>query len=412
MLLVGIVPQAAAPPAPSPVGSVRTATADASWRQDGGDPGRSGHQPVTRDLDAAAATRLERRWTAPATRADEQIGGAVVVDGTLFRSSGGPTGQIRRYDAITGHDLGAIVDVPGRRFGQLAVVDGTVIVESADIVPFDAPGYGAVPAGRHLSAYTSSGETRWELVLADAVSGGFTIGGGLVVRSAGATLSAHRLTDGVQVWTAPLGGEPGYHPPVLDGGLVLQAVEDGPALLAFDVATGALAWQRTTGGAELVARSGTVYTLGPAGVCAYSVTDGTQRWCDTTTVERPSRATVSDEALFVVGGTGDLAAFGVADGTVRWRSGYGLGWETSTSYWAPVNGGGVVYLMAYHFDVRDGDPRHRTELVAADTRTGALVTRLDLDFSALHGAEPLLLSGDHVYFAALERLFALAPDPR
>jgi hypothetical protein len=38
--------------------------------------------------------------------------------------------------------------------------------------------------------------------------------------------------------------------------------------------------------------------------------------------------------------------------------------------------------------------------------TGALLSRLDLDFSSLHGAEPLLLSGDHVYFAALEKLFA------
>ncbi|MFG2043101.1 hypothetical protein [Dactylosporangium sp. NPDC048998] len=92
-------------------------TADADWRQDGGDAGRSGHQALTGDLDAAAAHRLRLSWTAPATRPDEQVGGAVVVDGTLLRSSGGPSGRIRRYDAVTGSDLGPVVDEPGRAPG-------------------------------------------------------------------------------------------------------------------------------------------------------------------------------------------------------------------------------------------------------------------------------------------------------
>ncbi|MFG2043102.1 hypothetical protein [Dactylosporangium sp. NPDC048998] len=34
--------------------------------------------------------------------------------------------------------------------------------------------------------------------------------------------------------------------------------------------------------------------------------------------------------------------------------------------------------------------------------------RLDLDVDAVRGGEPLLLSGGHVYFAALQRLYAFA----
>ena len=399
VLLAAVVPATAASAAGSVPGRPETSIGhDASWRQDGGDAGRSGHQRVVRDLDAAAAPRLEQLWTAPATRPDEQVGGAVVVDGTLLRASGGPTGQIRRYDAVTGHDLGVLVEEPGRRFGQLAAVDDVVLVESG--------GTGA--AGRHLSGYRMDGRQRWDVVLPDAVTGGYTVGDGLIVRSSGAVLSAYRMTDGGVAWTAPLDGEPGFHPPVVQDGLVLQATEGkgAAALLAFDERTGARAWKRPVGGPEIIAAGGYVHTVGADAVCSYDVADGRQRWCDTTALTRPLHATVSDSMLFVIDGAGRLAAFGVGDGAVLWRSTYGLGWETDTSYWSPVNGGGVLYAVAYHFGIVAGEATHRIELIAADAATGALLTRLELDFDSLQGAEPLLLSGDHVYFAAPQRLFA------
>ncbi|MFB9181195.1 PQQ-binding-like beta-propeller repeat protein [Dactylosporangium sucinum] len=413
---------------------------DAGWRQDGGDPGRSGHQPV-----AAPARGLSVRWTAPASRDEEQVGGAVVVDGTLFRSAGGPSGQVRRYDAVTGADLGPIVDVPGRRFGRLAVVDRTVIVESVDVGS----------AVRRLAAYSLTGHQRWETVLPDAVSGGYTVGDGLILRSAGSEVAAYSVADGAVAWTARLGGEAGLHPPVIGDGLVLQASEDPPVLSAFDVTTGRPAWRRAVSGAELVARAGTVYAMGDGGVCAYAVRDGADRWCahnptttvgdrpggggagphagaqqaakrsngidavaqratkslsrvDVVGVGRPRFGTVSDRALFVVGDAGRVAAILVADGSVAWTGRYGLGWEVDTSYWAPVNGGGVVYVVAYHFDVRGDDVRHRTDLTAFSAADGRVLDRVELGFDALQGAEPLLLAGEHVYFAALERLYALA----
>ncbi|MER7003522.1 PQQ-binding-like beta-propeller repeat protein [Dactylosporangium sp. NPDC000555] len=373
------------------------ARAGADWRQDGGDAGRSGHQALTGGLDVAAARRLRLSWTAPATRPDEQVGGAVVVDGTLLRSSGGPSGQIRRYDAVTGSDLGLVVDEPGRAFGELAAAGDTLVVES-----IERPG-----AQRFLGGYRMNGQRRWEIALADEVSGGYTVGDGLILRSAGATLSAFRVADGGIAWTAPLGGEPGFHLPVVVGGLVVQAIGPG-RLQAFDGRTGRAAWARDAVGAGLVAAGDTVFAVGERGVCAYAAAGGAQRWCDADTLRSPVHASVSADALFVVDGQGGLAAFDAATGARRWRTAYGLRAEVDASYWAPVNGGGVVYAVVYHFAVRGGVSTHRVELIAADAATGALVRRLDLDVDALRGDEPLLLSGGHVYFAALQRLYAFA----
>ncbi|WP_432829252.1 PQQ-binding-like beta-propeller repeat protein [Dactylosporangium sp. CA-092794] len=374
--------------------------ADSDWRQDGGDAGRSGHQAITGGLNAATARNLRLTWTAPATRPEEQIGGAVVVDGTLFRSAGGPSGQIRRYDAVTGNDLGPVVDVPGRAFGELAAAGDTLVVES-----IERPGL-----RRFLSGYHTNGEQRWEITLADAVSGGYTLRDGLILRSAGATLSAYRVADGGLAWSAPLRGEPGFHPPVGAGDLVVQAAEPD-RLQAFDARTGAPAWEATASGAELVAAVGSVFSVGERGVCAFAARDGARRWCDAEALESPVFASVSapDGALYVIDGHGGLAALDLATGAPRWRTGYGLYSEVDAAYWAPVNGGGVVYAVVYHFAIRDGVSTHRVELIAADAATGRLVRRLDLDVDSLHGGEPLLLSGDHVYFAALRKLYALAP---
>ncbi|WP_426506428.1 PQQ-binding-like beta-propeller repeat protein [Dactylosporangium sp. McL0621] len=151
-----------------------------------------------------------------------------------------------------------------------------------------------------------------------------------------------------------------------------------------------------------------MYSVGERGVCAYAAADGVQRWCDAGTLESPVHASAGDGAVFVVDGHGGLAAFDAAGGARRWRTSYGLHAEVDASYWAPVNGGGVVYAMVYHFAIRGGVSTPRVELVAADTGTGRLVRRLDLDVDAMHGDEPLLLAGDHVYFAAVQRARVLS----
>ncbi|WP_433208656.1 PQQ-binding-like beta-propeller repeat protein [Dactylosporangium sp. CS-047395] len=371
-------------------------SADADWRQNGGDQGRSGHQALTGTLTAATAKALRATWSAPATRTGEQIGGAVVVDGTVFRSAGGPSGQIRRYDAATGDDLGPLVDEPGQAFGELAATGDTLVVESIQ----------RPELRRTLRAYRRDGARAWTAELPDAVSGGFTVAGDIIVRGAGATLTAYRTADGGVAWSAQLAGEPGFHAPVRLGDLVLIATEPGN-LQAFDARTGAPAWRRDVSGAEVVAAGDTVYTVGAGGVCAYAAAEGTQRWCDAQTLESPVHASAGDGALFVVDGHGGLAAFDAASGAGRWHTTYGLHAEVDASYWAPVNGGGAVYAMVYHFAVRGGVSTHRVELVAADARTGELIRRLDLDVDAMHGDEPLILAGDHLYFAAVQQLHAL-----
>ncbi|WP_433049302.1 PQQ-binding-like beta-propeller repeat protein [Dactylosporangium sp. CS-033363] len=372
------------------------AGADADWRQNGGDQGRSGHQALTGTLDATTAKALRTTWSAPATRTGEQVGGAVVLDGTVYRSSGGPSGQIRRYDAATGDDLGPLVDEPGQAFGELAATGDTLVVEAIER-----------PALRRtLRAYTRGGLKTWTVDLPDAVSGGFTVAGDLILRGAGATLTAYRGATGDVAWSAQLSGEPGFHAPVRAGDLVLTATEPGD-LQAFDARTGAPAWRRDVSGAELVAAGDAVYAVGERGVCAYAAADGTQRWCDAGTLQSPVHASVGEGALFVVDGHGGLAAFDAASGAGRWHTTYGLHAEVDASYWAPVNGGGVVYAVVYHFAVRGGVSTHRVELVAADAGTGKLLRRLELDVDAMHGDEPLILAGDHLYFAAVQQLHAL-----
>ncbi|GAB3858689.1 PQQ-binding-like beta-propeller repeat protein [Dactylosporangium cerinum] len=401
---------------PATTGTPAPAVLDASWRQDGNGPGRAGFQPVTRDLGVAAAGRLGTVWTAPASRPEEQVGGAVIADGTLLRSSGGPTGQIRRYDAVTGADLGAVVDVPRRVFGQLATGPsvtgpGGLLVESQT---FD-PATGNL-LERHLNAYTGRGAAVWETALPDEVSGGYTVAGDLVLRAAGATLTALRLADGTMAWTAPLDGEAGLHPPVADAGLALQTFETGgtsgtgltAGLAAFDLRTGTRVWRQDVSGPWLIAAGGIAYTTGTGGVCAHTVADGARRWCDTRTLPDPRSATTDGQILTVFDAHGHAAGFTVGDGAVRWTRDWGIaGAEVATSYWSPVNGGGVVYDIVYHFLLRDGAPEHRVELLALDAADGTVLARHDLAFDALHGAEPLLLAGDHVYFAALEKLIAL-----
>ncbi|MGI5237245.1 PQQ-binding-like beta-propeller repeat protein [Dactylosporangium sp. CA-139066] len=386
-----------APATAAQIGGGYGSSADSDWRQNGADPGRSGHQALTGRLDAPAARHLRTAWTAPATRPEERIGGAVVVDGTVYRSAEAGDGQIRRYDAVTGGDRGPLVDAPGRAFGQLAAAGDTLLVESIE----------RPSLRRYLGAYRMNGKPEWETVLPDEVSGGFTVDGGLILRSAGATLSAYRVTDGGLAWSAPLGAEPGFHAPVAAGGLVLQATEPG-RIQAYAGDTGAPAWTRDAPGAELVASGDAVFAVGEHGVCAYAVRDGAQRWCDTETLESPVYASAAPGALYVIDGHGGLAAFEALSGHVRWRTSYGLHSEVDASYWSPVNGGGVVYAVVYHFGFVGGVSTHRVELIAADAATGELLRRLDLDVPSLIGGEPLLLSADHVYFASLAKLYAFA----
>ncbi len=389
------------------------AEADASWRQDGNGPGRAGYQPVAPYLRAGSAARIDTLWTAPASRPGEQVGGAIVVDGNLLRASGGPTGQIRRYDAVTGADLGAVLDVPDRRLGQLAAAPAgrppALLVESQAV----AAGTDEALA-RYLGAYDLRGGRQWQVTLPDAVSGGFTVAGELLLRAAGTTLTALRLADGTTAWTAPLDGEAGLHPPVADGGLALQTFEAGAGtgLAAFDLRTGTRLWRQDVSGPWLIAAGGIAYVTGTGGVCAHTVADGARRWCDTTTLRDPRSATTDGQTLMVFDAHGRAAGFGTGDGAVRWTRDWGMaGAEVATSYWSPVNGGGVLYGVVYQFAIRDGAPVHRVELLALDAAAGTVLARRDLGFDSLHGAEPLLLSGDHVYFAALEKLIALGERP-
>src|SRR5689334_6651469 len=75
-------------------------------------------------------------WTVSAGPGEQQITGVAITGRTLVRSSTRyrgyehPTGELRRYDARTGFDLGPMASAPGYSFGPVAAVGDAVVVQA------------------------------------------------------------------------------------------------------------------------------------------------------------------------------------------------------------------------------------------------------------------------------------------
>lgn len=348
-------------------------------------------QPAT----AAAQPHLRPLWTVPASPQERQITGAAVSGRTLVRASTlyrgyeHPTGELRRYDARTGADRGGIASAPGWVFGTVVVADGRILVQARE-----------TSGGAQLRSYTGNGELKWR----QAAPGEAFVAGNVLVASGGDQVRAIEVASGQVRWSVTAEGDSGTSAPVLAGDLVLRAgaTADGFVLSALDERTGAVRWRADGSGTRVVVAGDTAVTVGAGGTCAFALATGERRWC---AFQPALEATASGGTLFVIE-EGYLTALGVADGSLQWRRSYALrGWATSTSYWTPIAGGGVLYAVVYHYSPAKAQ-RHRHELLAVSAADGRVLRRFDVPMPYEVGGETLLLTRSAVYFATLANLFA------
>src|SRR5690242_190420 len=167
-------------------------------------------QPATA---AVAGPHLRPLWTVSAGPDERQITGAAVTGRTLVRASTlyrgyeHPTGELRRYDARTGADLGLLAAASGWAFGAVAGVDGRILVQARE------PGGGA-----QLRSYTGKGRLQW---VREAPGEAFAAGG-VVVASGGDQVRAIEVASGRVRWSVTAEGDSGTSAPVLAGGQVLR----------------------------------------------------------------------------------------------------------------------------------------------------------------------------------------------
>ncbi len=375
--------------------------------------------PPTPRLRRGPHPDLRPLWTVPAGPAERQITGAAIIGGRLLRSSttftgdDHATGEIRRYDAITGADLGLVAGADNRAFGQLAIAGDALFVQERN--PVDGVAM--------LRSYTLKGTLRWE----NAAPGEAFAAGEVIVASGGQQVRALEPASGRVRWSVTAEGDSGTSAPVLAGASVLRSGavgdqgrgsggrqdqggaraagagsggrQDRYVLSSLDARTGAVRWRAGASGTEVLVAGGEVITVGAGGTCAFALSTGIRRWCS----PPPAlHATAAGGTVFVIG-EGVVTALSAADGTVRWHRSYALrGWESSTSYWTPVIGGGVLYAAVYHYS----PGRHRHELLAVSAADGRVLRRFDVAMPYEVGGEPLLLTRHAVYFATLANLYA------
>lgn len=352
-------------------------------------------QPASAAVDRP---HLRPLWTVSAGPQERQITGAAITGrtlvraGTLYRGYEHPTGELRRYDARTGADLGLLAAAPGWAFGTVAGDDGRILVQARE-----------PSGGAQLRSYNANGQLQWQ----QAAPGDAFAAGSVLVASGGDQVRAIEVASGRVRWSVTVEGDSGPSAPVPAGDQVLRAgqTDGGFVLTALDQRTGAVRWRADGSGTEVVVAGDAAVTVGAGGTCAFALATGERRWC---AFQAAREATAAGGTLFVVE-DGYLTALGLADGSLQWRRSYALrGWETSTSYWTPVTGGAVLYAVVYHYAApRRGMPaRHRHELLAVSTADGRVRRRIDVPMPYEVGGEPLILTRSAVYFASLANLFA------
>lgn len=130
-----------------------------------------------------------------------------------------------------------------------------------------------------------------------------------------------------------------------------------PTTYALEATTGAVRWQTTTGGGEVLAVSDTlVYTYTPHGISALSATSGNQLWSQAFTKGVTPLVTVATNVLYVEINYTTLYAFD-ANGQTLWTAPI-----TNDLDEPPVVVGNSVYVLSYF----------NKALVALDKATGSV----------------------------------------
>lgn len=409
--------------------------------------------------------------TPPAGPGESQITGATFLNGSLAHAEtrfdgGDVTGSIHRQNPADGTDLGVLVSVAGRSFGQLAAAPGGLLVASRT----DERNTGAQ---HYLSSYTPDGRRTWDVPTPGdtfttnaappsnrrrssegAPSDGRWSGEGTPSdgrSSSAATGVAGETPDGrssglgtpdgrlSSLATAPDGrsssaatGAAGE----MSGGdpadLVVAYGAGGVA--AYGVWDGSARWSTPSPAVSAVIVSGAVVTTDGTTMSGFDAQTGTREWSGTfagdevvaagedvvavgpdaicsfvarTGVEKwcggPALSAVADGSTLYAVGDGTLTAISLATGDTRWGRSFANGWAVSTSLWRPVVADGTVYAVGYHFDGAGGQ---RHELFAVRAVDGGEPHQVPFDLDAERGGEPLVAAGGQVYFAGLNAVYA------
>ena len=382
-----------------------------AWPQPGGDARHRGVQ------EAAIAPPLAELWAA--TVGGPVLGAPVVGDGRVVVAvadlARGDRGGVVALDAATGAERWRVTtEVPVRAAPVLA--GGLAIAVRTD--------------GTVLALDAATGAERWRRDLGDGVdplvgtvmaspaADGDTVWVGHQRRFA-----ALDVATGAERWAIDPVPDAKWHTtlaaPAVDGDRVVAVFERNRAGLLAWTRDGTPAWRvapellySTT--ASPVIDAGTVYlATGTGDVAAFDLDDGTLRWARVVTDDRHSWAYASHATPAVAGGLVIVAtehdhlwALDAATGDARWTwrpresplyaahyRGAGRGFTAS-----PVITGGVVWAAP-----TDGT------IVALDLATGAELQRLDAGAPVLAG---LAAAGDLLIAAGLDgTVHAFAPAP-
>lgn len=287
--------------------------------------------------------------------------------------------------------------VPGTGSGTPAVDGDTVYFLSADRE------VAAVAAGSGTVRWkTGTGVTSTDSIFGAATAGtSLTVAGSMVVAGDWDVVGFDRVT-GARRWTykAPAGDGPGLFLGPVQGGLVYTGSPGGRAY-AIDTATGALRWMTTIvdGGTTSVFRpavAGAMLAVGystfvipnAGGLAMLDAASGRllwrtpfpapkERWQHTNLAGGP---VLTDDLVFGSAGDGNIYAFDVATGEVRWAfprlSGplEGLITATDTDHRAITRAGRLIvagsatgYVVAYDIDTRQERWRYFDRLAGSTT---------------------------------------------
>jgi outer membrane protein assembly factor BamB len=235
------------------------------------------------------------KWTAPIDGLANSS--PAVVDGAVFVSSF--EGNVQAFDVATGTQLWE-ASTASTLFASPAVADGRVVIGGLD------GNLWALNAADGTNLWKSSTEpdkTSQASTVAAIASTVALAGGKAYVLATDGVLRAWETSNGTLLWRAQTGPSDGLSPSVVNE-VVYAAAQDG--VFAF----------ATTGEKQREDRG---IVTGGSGVTVVATADGTE--------------------LYITDSSGNLVAYDVATGTVRWETA-GLALVPQTS---PVVLGGVVY---------------------------------------------------------------------
>ena len=220
-------------------------------------------------------------------------------------------------------------------------------------------------------------------------------------------------------WSASIGGTFGWQGvPAIAGGIAV--VEDGSALLALDVSTGAQRWrtqlrQGVAVNADAIAiASGRVFTAGGDSVYALSLSSGARLWAFLPDDQAAACQLSADaDAVYVGTRTHRVYALDALTGAVRWVVDIGPGWQFEGIVVGTAVVLDTVFVTAVQYLNSSGGFR-AGHVIALDRTTGARLWGYvspgqGSDASGAAGAvDGLLVVGDgYGSFFALDRATGL-----